>query len=81
MTQVIDKPTQIAEFSTTLLDVCITSNPEKIIFSDVIHSGASDHSLIYVVRKIGATSKSNTTKEISLQNFEHFYGNKLRRSF
>ena len=70
--QVVDKPTPITEFSASLLDICITSAPEKIVFSDVIHTGASDHSLIYVVRKINAITKTNTTKETSFRNFKHF---------
>ena len=44
LTQVIDKPTRITESSSTLLDVCITSCPERIAFHDVIHMGVSDHS-------------------------------------
>ena len=70
--QVIDKPTRLTESSASLLDVCITSAPNKIMCSDVIHTGGSDHSLIYVVRKINATTKTNTTKEISFRNFKHF---------
>ena len=70
--QVIDKPTRITESSASLLDVCITSAPDKIVCSDVIHTGGSDHSLIYVVRKINAGTKTNRTREISFRNFKHF---------
>ena len=70
--QVIDKPTRITESSASLLDVCIASTPDKIVCSDVIHTEASDHSLIYVVRKINATTTTNTIKEISFRNFKHF---------
>ena len=70
--QVIDKPTRITESSASLLNVCITSAPDKIVCSDVIHTGGSDHSLIYVVRKINASTKTNRTREISFRNFKHF---------
>ena len=43
--QLITKPTRITQRSKSLLDVCITSCPEKIIHSDVFHVGLSDHSL------------------------------------
>ena len=35
------------------------------MFSDVIHTGANDHSLIYVVRRIDDITKTNTNKETS----------------
>ena len=46
LTQIINDPTRITEFTKSLLDVCITSSPEKIVSSGVIHLGISDHSLI-----------------------------------
>ncbi len=69
LTQVIDKPTRITESSSTLLDVCsITSCPEGIAFHDVIHMGVSDHSLIYVVRKINSYLKPHASKKV--ENFK-----------
>ena len=52
LTQLIDSPTRITNSSQSLLDVAITSTPEKIISSGVVHLGISDHSLIYAIRKL-----------------------------
>ena len=52
LTQLIDSPTRITNSSQSLLDVFITSTPEKIISSGVVHLGISDHSLIYAIRKL-----------------------------
>ncbi len=73
LTQVIDKPTRITESSSTLLDVCsITPCPKGIAFCDVIHMGVSDHSLIYVVRKINSYLKPHASKKVEFQSFKHF---------
>ena len=72
LTQLITKPTRITQRSKSLLDVCITSCPEKIIHSDVFHVGLSDHSLVYAVRKINSLPKCNRTREIEVRNFKNF---------
>ena len=72
LTQVIDKPTRITESSSTLLDVCITSCPERIAFHDVINMGVSDDSLIYVVRKINSYLKPHASKKVKFRSFKHF---------
>ena len=54
MRQLINNPTRVTELTQSLLDVCITSNPEHITHSGVLHLGISDHSLIYAIRKINA---------------------------
>ena len=46
LSQVINKPTRETITTSSLLDVCITSTPEKIILSEVIPVGISDHNLI-----------------------------------
>ena len=72
LTQLITKPTRITQRSKSLLDVCITSCPEKIIHSDVFHVGLSDHSLVYAVRKINSLPKCNRTRETEVRNFKNF---------
>ena len=52
LTQLIDQPTRITEKTASLLDVALVNNPENISHSEVLHVGISDHSLIYVCRKI-----------------------------
>ena len=51
--------------SSTLIDVCITSNPEHIILFDVIPLGISDHNLIHVVRKSNSVAKTHSHKSSS----------------
>ena len=72
LSQLIDKPTRITKYSSTLLDVCIVSSPEKIIHSGIIPVGFSDHSLIYSVRKINMLPKTKGIREIEIRNFKNF---------
>ena len=72
LTQIINDPTRITESSRSLLDVCITSTPEKIISSDVIHLGISDHNLIYAIRKLNCIPKTRTQTSVEYRNFKNF---------
>ena len=54
------------------IDVCITSTPEKIISSGVIHLGISDHSLIYAIRKLNCIPKTRTQTSVEYRNFKNF---------
>ena len=45
--QLIKDPTRITEDSETLVDHVNTSNRDKIVSSGVIHTGLSDHSMVY----------------------------------
>ena len=54
LTQIIDAPTPVTKSTKSILDVCITSSPDKIIQSGVVHLGISDHSLIYATRKLNS---------------------------
>ena len=51
-------PTRITETSFTLIDHFYTSNVDKIVSSGVIHTGLSDHSMIYA--SWGRTIKQKT---------------------
>ena len=66
LTQIINDPTRITESTESLLDVCITSSPEKIIL------GISDHSLIYAVGKLNYVPKIGAQNLIEYRNFKHF---------
>ena len=43
----IQQPTRITENSEALIDVFISNNPEKNLYSGVVPFGVSDHNLIY----------------------------------
>ena len=72
LTQLINDPTRIEEFTQSLLDVCITSSPEKIIFSSIVHPGISDHSLIYATHKLNSMPKSGSHGPVEFRNFKNF---------
>ena len=72
LAQIINDPTRITEYTKSLIDVCITSSPEKIISSGVIHLGISDHSLIYAIRKLNYIPKTGSRNSIEYRNFKKF---------
>ncbi len=69
--QLIKNPTRVTELSSSLLDVCTTSNPEHISYSGVLHFGISDHSLIYTIRKINV-KPTESQCYIEFRNFKKF---------
>ena len=72
LSQLITKPTRVTRNSKSLIDLCITNCPEKVAHSDVIPLGISDHSFVYMSRKIHYSSKgcSKVITKRSLKNFE-----------
>ena len=72
LTQIINDPTRITEYTKSLIDVCITSSPEKMISSGVIHLGISDYSLIYAIRKLNYVPKTGSRNQIEYRNFKQF---------
>ena len=52
------------------MDVALVNNPEKISHSGVLHIGISDHSLIYVCRKISFVK--NDPKFVESRNFKNY---------
>ena len=62
--------------SSTLIDHFITNEPEKISKCGVIHTGISDHSLIYAIRKININHK-NKENIIEIRNMKNFNENKF----
>ena len=52
LTQLITEPTRVTQYSSTLIDLCLTNSPDKISKSGVINIGISDHSASYLTRKV-----------------------------
>ena len=53
--------------------------PEKINSTSVIHTGISDHSLIYGIRKINPiVSTRNMTRNVEVRNMKRFNHNSFR---
>ena len=68
--QMIKEPTRVTAASGTLIDLALCNKPELITMSGVDHLGISDHSLIYVCRKISIPR--NEPKIIRSRQFKHY---------
>ena len=51
LSQLIKEPTRITMKSSSLIDHVVTNTPEKNSQSGVLHTGISDHSLVYAIKK------------------------------
>ena len=74
--QNITQPTRITQNSETLIDVALTNCPENIINSGVVHVGISDHSFIYIFRKISFVKtqpKLIESRDYKNYNPDHFW--------
>ena len=50
--QLITEPTRITQVSKSLIDLCITNSPEKVLNFGIVHLGVSyRHSLVFMTRK------------------------------
>ena len=74
LTQTITSPTRMTITSSSLLDVCITSTPERLIVSRLVPVKISDRYMI-AVRKINAYFKQNQHKKLEFRNFKYFNAN------
>ena len=54
--QIINEPTRVTKSSANQIDLILLNNPESISNFGVIELGISDHSLIYVVKKLVPSS-------------------------
>ena len=75
LSQLISEPTRITPTSSTLIDLCITSSPEKISKAGVVHLGISDHSLVFMTLKIcyERTGSHRTIETRAFKNFNHHH--------
>ena len=76
--QLINEPTRVTPVSSTLIDVIFTSHPDNVSCSGVSHVGISDHSLIYVFRKISLPSAVRGNNTVSYRQFKNFNRNRFR---
>ena len=74
--QLINEPTRITSTTKTLIDLAFTNKPELINGSGIIHLGISDHSLIYIQRKIYIPR--NDPKVIKTRQFKHYSVNNFK---
>ena len=71
LTQLITEPTRVTPYSSTLIDLCLTNSPDKISKSGVINIGISDHSAVYLKRKV-AHLRSNMHKTVEVRQLKNF---------
>ena len=71
LTQLITEPTRVTPYSSTLIDLCQTNSPDKISESGVINIGISDHSAIYLTRKVTHV-RSNMHKTVEVRQLKNF---------
>ena len=70
MLKFINEPTRVTLTTSSLVDHVAANMPEKISHSGVVHTGISDHSLIYAIRKIRVFQETNNFVEIrNMKNF------------
>ncbi len=71
LSQLIDEATRVTIKTTTLIDHIVTNTPEKISDSGVVHTGISDHSLVFAIRKISVIKKQENIVEMrNMKNFD-----------
>ena len=77
--KLITEPTRITESSSSLIDVIFTNCIDRVVCSGVLHIGISDHSLVYVYRKLSPefAFKGHSTK--TYRNFSNFNRENFRR--
>ena len=75
LSQLISEPTRITPSSRTLIDLCITSSPEKISNTGVVHLGISENSLVFMTLKIcyEQTGIHRTIETRVFKNFNHHH--------
>ena len=57
LSQLVKEATQVTMTTSSLIDHVVTNTPEKILDSGFIHTGISDHSLVFAIRKIHTSKK------------------------
>jgi hypothetical protein len=68
LSQTISTPTRVTMTTSSLLDVCLTPTPDKLITSRVVPISISDHYMILIVRKINIHPKQIRNKKIEISN-------------
>ena len=66
----IDEATRVTITNSSLIDHIVTNTTEKISDSGVIHTGISDHSLVFAIRKISVIDKQENI--LAIRNMKHF---------
>ena len=72
--QLIVDPTRTTPYSSTLIDLCVTNAPSKIVNSGTIELSISDHVLVYMTHKVHYKQTCSRLVQIrSMKNFNKDY--------
>ena len=71
LSQLITQPTRVTQYSSTLIDLCLTNFPQNISKSGVINIGISDHPAIYLTRKVDHL-RANVHKTVEVRQLKTF---------
>ena len=62
--QLIVDPNRTTPYSSTLIDVCVSNSPSKIINSGITELSISDHVLVYMTHKVHYKQTGSQLREI-----------------
>ena len=71
------EPTRVSNCSSSLIDLILASGRDRVVCAGVAHVGISDHSLVYVYRKLSINLVKNRHCTVSYRNFKGFDGAKF----
>ena len=71
LSQIIKNPTRITKLTSTILDLILVSDPNKISNSGVLSYSVSDHQMIYCTRKI-RKSPGKQTDAVKLRSMKNY---------
>ena len=72
LSQLIKEATRVTMTTSSLIDHIVTNTPEKISVSGGIHTGLSDHNLVFAIGKISVTKNRENIVEIrNMKNFDN----------
>ena len=70
--QLINQPTRVAHSSSSMIDLIYTNCSTRVACSGVSHIGISDHSLIYVYRKLAVGLSNSRHSTVTYGKFKNF---------
>jgi exonuclease III len=77
--QIIEQPTRVTKTSCTLIDVILTSCPQKHVYSGVQDISLSDHNITYTILDI--SHKKREHREVRYRNYTKFNYEDCKKDF
>ena len=64
LNQLIKEPTRVTEHTSTAIDLIFANNPHRFVSHGVQNFGASDHSIIFAIKKAGTCRAGAEIREV-----------------